>query len=170
MFKKGEKSLQMIFGLFILLIISLVVLSLFFKFIGKSSSQTEALTTKYFSESQIGQVKQECENLCGNIRTDDDVIEFCRTFYPVDWNGNNIQGDLINQGKWQFCEDKIPCFLIYDCGEWNGEKCKNFLQINRPDFLSKLAEGGPFGSCGMPDSGYNWMKKYGYNESSVITP
>ena len=165
--KKGEKSLQMIFGLFILLIISLVVLSLFFKFIGKSSSQTEAITTKYFSESQKGNVIQECENLCGNIKGIDGAIEFCRRTYSVDWNGNNIQGNLITEGRWEFCEDKIPCFILVDCKGYDGSSCKNILSTQRPDFLTELTKDGLNGTCGMSNTNSNWMKKFEFSGGST---
>ena len=164
--KKGEKSLQMIFGLFILLIISLVVLSLFFKFIGKSSSQTEAITTKYFSESQKGNVIQECENLCGNIKGIDGAIEFCRKTYQVDWNGNNIQGNLISEGRWEFCEDKIPCFILVECRGYTGLDCKSILSTQRQDFLTELTKDNVSGTCGMSNTDSNWMKKFEFSGGS----
>lgn len=180
MTKKGEKSLQMIFGLFLLLIISLVVLNLFFKFTEKSSSKMESASTEYFSKASKGRAIQDCQALCDNIKDIGTLMEFCRTHHSLDWNGNQIADDLISEGKWDFCENKIPCFVLIDnCGQtsqpasdpYDGYQCARVLnnpENNRLNWYTALAcDDGVTedfeGTCGLDvDSTANWMNKFGF--------
>jgi len=150
-FKKAEKSLQMIFGLFMLLIISLVVLNLFFKFTEKSSTKMEGASTEYFSKAEIDQAKQDCQALCDNIKDTGTMLTFCKTYHQIDWNGNQIMNEPISEGKYDFCESKIPCFvLVDDCGKsstagtvYDGEKCATVLNDpnnNRQAWYQALAQ------------------------------
>ena len=175
-FKKAEKSLQMIFGLFMLLIISLVVLNLFFKFTEKSSTKMEGASTEYFSKAEIDQAKQDCQALCDNIKDQGTLLTFCKTYHQIDWNGNQIEGDMISEGLYDFCEHKIPCFvLVDDCGKtstagvvYDGNYCKTQLQANRVAWYDALANNPVSGTaaldddCGMTDSCANWKCRFGF--------
>ena len=133
--KKGAKSLQMIFGLFMLLIISLVVLAMFFKFIRKGGSSMTEQQTNYAQEARKEAAVQECEKLCNEIQGSDGIIEFCRTQFKVDWNEDGVIEGHADKGKWWFCEKKIPCFVLYpDCkNRYDGARCREELAKYRKD-------------------------------------
>jgi len=153
--KKAEKELQMIFGLFILLIISLVVLSLFFKFTEKSSGQLAGAGEEWRKKAAIEKASQDCEILCNQIHDDNTLIEFCKTSYRVDWNKDNTIGGREDWGKWQFCEELIPCFVLVDnCqdGKYTGKKCRSVLKKERPDAYAKLSDAPATGLCGELDN------------------
>ncbi|MEM0231212.1 MAG: hypothetical protein QXW00_00310 [Candidatus Woesearchaeota archaeon] len=169
--RKGEKELQMIFGLFVLLIISLVVLSLFFKFTEKSSGKMEGASTEYFTKATIDKAIQTCQGLCEAINDDNTLIEFCKRTIQVDWNGNQNLKDKVTYGKWQFCEDKVPCFVLVDkCqnGKYTGETCKNTLldpDNNNLATYDQLAARGLDDGCGLDtESQMNWKVRFGFTE------
>jgi hypothetical protein len=169
--KKAEKELQMIFGLFVLLIISLVVLSLFFKFTEKSSGKMEGASTEYFTKAELEKVRQDCQSKCDQIITDNDAIEFCKALTKVDWNGDKTIVGRATYGKWQFCEAKIPCFILVDnCkgGMYDGSKCKailsdpanNNLEVYASITADGLEDGCALTTTGDPATSSNWKEKF----------
>ena len=138
--KKGDKTLNMIFGMFVLVIISVVILSIFFR-VAKSPDDLIDTTQPYLLEAEKGLAFSQCESLCLQADSVDTAIEFCRKLFKIDWNGNGIvKGDLTTstRGRWSFCEDKIPCFLLHDCSEkgYGYEQCKSLLENNDIRFWS----------------------------------
>lgn len=127
--KKGEKSLQMIFGLFLLLIISLVVLSMFFKFVAKGSSETSTAAEDYTKSAAIDKAITECENLCREANDIASKIEFCSTIYEVDWDKDGSIEGSAEYGQWWFCEAKVPCFVLTDSckSKIDGHYCRDLL-------------------------------------------
>ncbi len=176
--KKGEKSLQMIFGLFILLIISLVVLSLFFKFTEKSSSTMSSTGKEYFAKAAVDKAIQECQVLCESIEDVNTAIEFCKKYQSIDWDGDNLLNSKVSYGRWDFCEDKVPCFVLVDnCKEgiYNGEGCNSLLDQYRDDFYESLYNepNGNIeeGTCGLdPNSPGNWKMVFGFNNPPNPSP
>ncbi len=184
MSKKGEKSLQMIFGLFILLIISLVILSLFFKFTERTSGTLGETQEEYFSKAQFESAISECENLCTKVTDVNTALEFCKQYQRIDMDGDKEPSPATKQdwGKWQFCEDRIPCFILHTCDSgkttYDGAKCKQVLLTNRPQYYEMLeydsteVTGDPqAGTCqltteGDPENSPNWVYKYGYYEGA----
>jgi len=184
--KKGEKSLNMIFGLFLLLIISLVVLNLFFKFTEKSTKSLESSSKEYYSKAAVENVKQQCQQLCDGIQDLNGLIEFCGKSFKVDWNGNNIvAGEKVRFGKWEFCEEKIPCFVLKDdCPNADGARCKQILldpASNSKDYYDSLAKNGFSDTCSLSvpqpepsdndytngvyeDNTANWKVKWNYRQ------
>ena len=174
--RKGEKSLQMIFGLFILLIISLVVLSLFFKFTEKSSSQMSTASTEYFSKAAVDKSIQECQNLCDTIHDINGILEFCGKVQKVDFDGDNALLSKISRGRWDFCEDQVPCFVLVDnCkqGQYDGFKCKQVLldkDNHRMDYYIALNNTGMGGTCRMSTSSLaNWKVYYMWNDTTKFS-
>ena len=173
--KKGEKELQMIFGLFVLLIISLVVLMLFFRFIKGSTGSIQGVQKDFFAKNKIDNAVETCKSLCDEIQTADDAIDFCSKTRRMDFNGDGMAANFTraNKGAFTFCEDRVPCFVLYpkcpsaDNPIYNGKYCKFLLSSRRPDYLKKLMYQTPQGTCGLPikkENGgdANWVLKYGY--------
>ncbi|MBN1386228.1 hypothetical protein JW968_04635 [Candidatus Woesearchaeota archaeon] len=171
--KKGEKSLTMIFGLFLLLIISLVVLNLFFRFTEKSTTKMQGASTEYDVRQTQEKAIDNCESLCDNIKDFGSIMDFCMTYHSLDWNRNQIKNDKISEGKWDFCEDKIPCFVLNDrCMTGgtivDGDKCRTVLmnsESNRKEWYNALAEGGIDDGCGLEDVDSNWKYHFGFNST-----
>jgi len=171
--RKAEKELQMIFGLFVLLIISLVVLSLFFKFTEKSSGKMEGASTEYFTKAEMDKAIQECQLKCDNIKDDNTLIEFCKKTVQIDWNSDKLIKGNVSYGKWQFCENKIPCFVLVDTcqgGKYDGSKCKEVLSDpnnNNIAAYNALASGDVEPAlhddgCGLTNEPSNWKVKFGF--------
>jgi len=170
--KKADQTLNMIFGLFILLIISLVVLSLFFKFTEKSSGTMTETQETFFSKQQLQTVQNDCAVLCSEITGVDTAISFCKKYQRMDMDGDkmvspSIKADL---GRWSFCEDRVPCFILTTCEfastAYDGAKCKQILHDNRLDFYTQLEYLNASATCGLSTIGEeakaNWVFKYGF--------
>ncbi len=188
--KKGEKELQMIFGLFVLLIISLVVLMLFLKFTRKSTTSMMSAQGNFFAKSKIDEAKQNCQQLCSAIQEDSSqsaAVSFCSKSMKIDYNGDGQARSFTkaSEGLFITCEDRVPCFvLVPDCGKsWNpdqeaiftGDYCKGLLKRVRPDLLSKLMYDSPKATCNLPvqgQEGYqaNWVLKFGFYNTSEYAP
>ncbi|MFH1398726.1 MAG: hypothetical protein ABIG95_01285 [Candidatus Woesearchaeota archaeon] len=182
--KKGEKSLQMIFGLFILLIISLVVLSLFFKFTEKSSGTMTETQETFFSEAKKQDAISDCENLCNKITNVNNALEFCKATKMIDFDSDKMasKATQADWGEWSFCEDRIPCFILTDCKSgittYDGSKCKEVMTEKRMQFYKALEYDSTEvtgdvkgGTCkmdvsGEPQSSPNWVYRYGYYEGA----
>ncbi len=185
--KKGEKSLQMIFGLFLLLIISLVVLSMFFKFVKKGSTETQTAADDYIKSAAIEAAKTDCENLCKEANDDNSKIEFCSSIYEVDWDKDGTVEGKAQYGAWWFCESKVPCFvLVPQCkNKFDGHYCRDLLAELAPNKYYRLyvdAEGdvpavGDYGDgCSLPTSTsddpdnnifptqYNWKERFCFDK------
>ncbi|MBW2971212.1 hypothetical protein KY320_03570 [Candidatus Woesearchaeota archaeon] len=185
--KKGDKSLSMIFGLFILLIISLVVLSLFFRFTERSTGTIEETQESFFHKQAMEQAISQCQTACSSITDVNTALEFCRKYQKIDFSGDKEASSItkVDWGQWQFCEDRIPCFILTECKSgltvYDGAKCKDYLLNKRKDYYNGLeysqAEVGAgkdtkAGTCGLDTSATtpeeialspNWVVKYGYH-------
>ncbi len=181
--KKGEKELQMIFGLFILLIISLVVLMLFFRFIKSSTGSIKNVQKDFFTKNKIDSAVETCKSLCDEIESSDDAIEFCAKTLAIDFDGDGQAKSYTkwSRGRFIFCEDKIPCFVLYpkcpkpDHVIYDGAYCKNLLkEMGRDDYLDNLMYDDPRGTCDLPigdekGASANWILKYKYYRSEEGT-
>ncbi|MBN1502444.1 hypothetical protein JW930_02790 [Candidatus Woesearchaeota archaeon] len=189
MTKRGEKSLQMIFGLFLLLIISLVVLNMFFKFVGRGSSVIGQESEEYAMKAAKEAALTECENLCNMAGKEEGTIEFCSRVYQVDWNKDGTPQGAAQHGAWWFCEKKIPCFvLVPNCkGTYDGHYCRDLLAQKAPNKYHQLfieisgekpqSTTDYDDACLLPDretydetaglfpTDYNWKERFCFSES-----
>ncbi|MGC8929081.1 MAG: hypothetical protein ACP5OZ_00950 [Candidatus Woesearchaeota archaeon] len=173
--KKGDdKSLQMIFGLFVLLIISLVVLSLFFRFTRSGTGTMTKIQEDWFAQNKVDEAIDKCKTKLDSAKNIDGIIDFCKSYVQIDFDGNkNTLGEKYDKGRYIFCQDKIPCFLLISEEEenkYNGAICKKILSQHRPDSLEKLMYDTPDGDCDLPvpndpkdyPNSPNWVVRYGY--------
>jgi hypothetical protein len=164
----------MIFGLFVLLIISLVVLSLFFRFTKTGTGTMTKVQEDWFSQNKIDDAIDKCKTKLDSAKNIDGIIEFCKYFVQIDFDGNkNTIGEKWDRGRYTFCQDKIPCFLLVSDEEgskFDGANCKSILSKNRPDLLENLMYDSPAGDCDLPvpedpkdySKSPNWVVKYGF--------
>ncbi|MEM2121634.1 MAG: hypothetical protein QXU20_03195 [Candidatus Woesearchaeota archaeon] len=174
--KKGDdKSLQMIFGLFVLLIISLVVLSLFFRFTRSGTGTMSTVQEKWFSQNQIAEARDTCKTLLDEARGPNGMIQFCRKTVSIESEDpDKIVSDRssIDLGMFMACENFIPCFLltIDEPNAMDGNECKRILSEYAPDILESMKYKTPQGNCSLPvptnpeeyPKSRNWVVKYGY--------
>jgi hypothetical protein len=165
--KKGDKTLNMVFTIFVLVLVSVVVLALFFKVIGSSTHRTETLGNEEMSRLKVDTTVQECKNLCEKINGVDSAINFCGETVKIDYDGDAQFTTQHDFGRWKFCEDKIPCFVLAaDCQNdaYNGYRCREIIKRNRPDLYAKLEDNTKTGGCGLPlDNCANWIYKFGFD-------
>jgi len=121
---KGIDALELIFALFILIIVSLVVIRMVTQYV---TVKPILDPIKRWTDSYNYQAaRSQCETLCDNFRKDCDpsaAVTFCTQKADVDLNkdtrvGQKGVGNLVNAIP--FCEDGIYCFHIYpdcECGQ-----------------------------------------------------
>lgn len=133
-FSKGINALEMIFSLFILIIVTLVVIRMVTQYV---TVKPILDPIKRWTDSYNYQAtRSQCETMCDNFRKDCDTkaaVDFCLAKAEVDLNknakvgekgvGNTIAGV-------PFCEDGVYCFHIYpDCECGQTLTTVNCLQI-----------------------------------------
>ena len=111
--RKGQKSLELIIGLLILLVVAAVVINIFLSYVSP-----EKLPSKPDEELETRRAKTTCADLCNSYQASGDksnAIEYCtKKFPPVDWNGDKNLGGT-KMGIWDVCEDAVYCFhLVID--------------------------------------------------------
>ena len=168
--KRGfEKTIEMVFIVFVLVIVTSVVLGVFLK-VFRPSIFKQKCNEVY----QIQQAKQECMRACdmisefGGSSSVDDEIEYCAKTEKIDANCDGLYNEILNYGTIESCEDKVPCFLLYpNCQDLNPEKCKRILLDNNPQKYNQIASTSIQGDCNLTDNYLNWIKKYNYIISST---
>lgn len=155
--KKGL-ALEMIVTLIMLLVVAAVIIGFFLGiFTGKPPfQQSEELVKK---ENFIRQ----CDQLCNNIGSDREAVEFCEKSDSVDWNGDGAkdQAEMLSVPPRAYaCENRIYCFQAYNCNKLRLRQnerfqveacrrvsCESFIEIaaNPQDadrlFLSRITTG-----------------------------
>ena len=167
--KKGDKSLQLIFGILVLVIVSFVVLNMFFKWITIGNTASQKLLTDKEKEA-VWQARQaDCNAACTNALDENSVIEFCAKYYEIDINGDGlIARKSASYGKYDFCEEKVPCFLIANenACTYDGKTCQDLLKSTRPSYYQRFYSPDGTGGCGLdPAAVENWITKFGFNQA-----
>lgn len=119
---KGDKSLEMIIGLIVLLVVAAVVINMF---LGTFDPEgIERLNPK--CETDQTSFKTKCEKLCNQFQTNRNPLtaqEFCETHTKLDLDCDNSLGKSTAKVgyKLEVCEEAVYCFMVQEC-EWaNGE-------------------------------------------------
>jgi hypothetical protein len=118
--KKGINALELVFSMFILIVVTLVVIRLFTGIVKPDtlpSIDDFKYSNNYYKE------KERCSSLCTLFTqsgcTDlSSATSFCELKVSVDIDGNYNPGEKRHYGivnKIPYCEDGIYCFHIYDC-------------------------------------------------------
>ncbi|MGB9749162.1 MAG: hypothetical protein ACP5OZ_00955 [Candidatus Woesearchaeota archaeon] len=162
--KKGmEMTIGIIFTIVVLVIVSGILLAVFYKtiIIPKPNPGSTNL-------QEIENAKRECMQVCelsdyesGN--SINSIVEFCSKTEKIDWNGDGLYNGILDYGAILSCEDKVPCFVLYDCKDLNGFKCKEYLKKYADYKYARLEYANKTGDCGLDDkSQNNWILKYGF--------
>ncbi|MEM2121633.1 MAG: hypothetical protein QXU20_03190 [Candidatus Woesearchaeota archaeon] len=162
--KKGmEITLGLIFTVVVLVIVSATLLALFFKIL-----KIPKPTPPNQNIQELESAKRECMQICelSSYETGssiNSIVEFCSKTVRIDWNNDGVYNGILDYGTILSCEDKIPCFLLYDCKELDGFKCKEYLKKYADYKYAKLEYTNKSGTCGLDEKNQNnWIVKYGY--------
>jgi len=142
---KGVNALEIVFAMFILIVVTLVVIRLF---TGIVKQDTLPNLDDFRQAYRYSQEKSKCSNLCSDYTiggcTSNDLAAayaFCEHKINLDIDGNNVPGEIGHYGvvtSIPYCEDGLYCFHIQECGCGNyilgPEAC---LQTMR-DYLTKI--------------------------------
>ncbi len=118
--KKGVNALEVVFGVFLLIIVVFVVMRLITNFVRpeKVTAQLQGFNEAYkFSEEQAA-----CNSLCENYNVNNcnkrDAVDYCLKKVKIDIDGNKNPGEKGHGGfvrNLPYCEDGLYCFHITDC-------------------------------------------------------
>lgn len=183
---KGDKSLEMIIGLIVLLVVAAVVINMFLgtfdpNKIGKVNPQCDTDKKTFITK---------CERLCNQFQTDRNPLtakEFCETSTKLDVDCDNKISKTTSKVEipLEICEDTVYCFMVQSCDWANGKlgwsecvstMCEVYTQLYDGDtdlaneaVLDKIKTGETITSCQLPeDEKLNWFQRfYGSNPCGV---
>lgn len=137
--KKGLDALQLVFMMFILIVVTLVIIRLFTGIVSKDTLpdiKSFQQTYKYTQEkNRCGNLCSSYTDSCSDIRA---AVSYCREKVYVDINGDGRTGERkaygIVAGE-PFCEDGLYCFHIYQC------KCgESAVELDATECLSVMKD------------------------------
>lgn len=125
--RKGQKSLEMVIGLIILLVVAAVVIKLF---LGQMNPERIGRLGPKQVELRLANEEITCRQLCSQFINNNfdklSAVEYCKHFVGIDINENGDIRDYFEYRTFDICEDHIYCFHMYDC-RWDVGK----LDFNR---------------------------------------
>jgi len=137
--QKGLDALELVFAMFILIVVTLVVIRLFSSYVTKETlPPLDDFRKAYDYERQ----KSKCDSLCsdftqrGNCEDLSAAVTFCQTKVSVDIDGNYKTGEPRHFGiiaGIPYCEDGLYCFhMAQDCAcgsmVLSAETCLSIMQ------------------------------------------
>lgn len=131
MIRKGQKSLEMIIGLVILLVVAGVVISTFLnQFQDNPGSQ-------YEDTLQKEEIKRTCNTKCSTYKTASGIraqtaaIDYCTSTFSYDADGDGTLSETAGRLYNTYCEDGVKCFNIHTCeigrSTLDAERCKQIM-------------------------------------------
>ncbi len=173
--RKGVNALEIVFGMFLLLIVVFVVIRLITQFVrpGPIAEPIENFNSAYKYEQE----RSKCKDLCDQYITEecdiDRAVNYCLKKIEIDITGNKqVNEPRIGSfvASLPYCEDGLYCFHIYNCKcgthRLTPENCRRILcdyyirekglyadPNENPDVLTEVAniitgpKGINFGTC-----------------------
>lgn len=183
--KKGLNALEIIFSLFVLIVVVLVVIRLFISkmTLEELEGPIKDIKTTYNYNVEYSRCKILCDK--HEITCDDyDAVDFCLEKITIDISGDDNPGEKKQGGVafgMPFCEDGMYCFHIKkDCGcgtsVLDGETCLDILcdyyvselELEPDKVMKSLRTYIHWGSCDWDPRDWNWKKKGGISVYSPI--
>lgn len=177
---KGQKSLEMIIGLIMLLVVAAVVIGIFLNYFVESG-ELEKIRGGADKEVERQEFISYCQRLCSdyvNSGNEAQASAFCEYHQGVDLDGDRtVTKAEAYTKKLLVCEDNVYCFMVTDCQLPRGnnldwEKCKDiecqvYMELYDGDpaqaFVAISNKIEP-GNCALPaDEDLNWWTRYGYD-------
>ncbi len=141
---KGQgKALELVLVLFVLIVVVYVILQLFQSLLSQQTGKLNQIISGEEAKMEVTKAQDYCRSMCNAYQTNPSektLASFCTAFYEknIDLNGdgkidyaetsNYPEISLTGIGT---CENRIPCFLIYECKSGthtiNANDCKDAL-------------------------------------------
>jgi hypothetical protein len=131
MSRKGQKSLEMIIGLVILLVVAGVVISTFL------SQFQDTPGDQYDSTLEAEEISRQCTAKCADykdatgIQAQTAAIDYCTSNFVLDENGDGTIAGTAGVGYNRYCEDGVKCFHKHTCQTGsttlNAERCAEIM-------------------------------------------
>jgi len=118
--RKGVNALEIVFGMFLLIIVVFIVIRLTTTFVRpeKVSAPLQSFEASTQYNDELGKCKNLCENYNANNCNRRDAVNYCLQKVKLDIDGNSIPGEK-GHGNFvrnlPYCEDGLYCFHINDC-------------------------------------------------------
>jgi len=134
--RKGVNALEIVFGMFLLLIVVFVVIRLITNFV--TPSKVAEPLQNFDAAYRYDQERSKCKDLCDQYTTEecniDRAVDYCLKKINIDITGNKQTGEP-NRGGFvaglPYCEDGLYCFHIYNCKcgtfKLDAENCRKIL-------------------------------------------
>jgi hypothetical protein len=135
--RKGVDALQMVFAMFILIVVTLVMIKLF---TGIVKPDTLPKIDDFQHAYNYNREVIRCGNLCNAFTTGGctdmrSAVGFCREKVSIDINGDGRTGERKAYGiiaGIPYCEDGLHCFNIYQCAcgytELDAKECLSVMK------------------------------------------
>jgi hypothetical protein len=121
--KRGQASLEMVVGLIILLVVAGVVIGFVMTTMNKGNMEQ-------VTGGPAGKFMDNCKAFCETK----DYMSYCTATMKgitgsTDWNRDNQESGLVKDkvSVWDFCEDRVYCFLVSECSTMTTEGCRNYM-------------------------------------------
>jgi len=138
---RGEtKPIEIILGIFILIVVSVMLLQLVRRFMTEQSGRLEQLSLEERRQASMENALQVCNNLCNRAMaescSDAKVAEYCLQEVSIDYNGNGrtFGNEYGSAAGIYTCEIPVYCFQITECSSCNlpqgvqgAQRCKTRL-------------------------------------------
>jgi hypothetical protein len=127
---KGQKSLEMIIGLVMLLVVASVTISMFLNVFQEPELGDETV------EKQ--KIQKECSSHCNDFKESNGrnqlsaALQYCKAKFERDVTGDGTSSGIAGSGYNSYCEDGIKCFNVHTCEIGLGEtldaqKCRSLM-------------------------------------------
>lgn len=159
--KRGA-ALKFIFLVLMLIIVGSVVLSLLIKYSEKYSSPEKTFA---FNSFTLKQKMIQCETKCSLITRLDEssYLDYCASFFEFDADEDGKVNEVFEYGRRAFCQDKIPCFAIFECNHLDAD-CKEVLCRQRPDiYYSNFYYEDSGAYCSLSENEKSWIAAFNTN-------
>lgn len=138
--KAQVKAVEIVLGMFILLVVAVVLIQMFRSFMGQQASQLQDTMLEEKIRASKDRALESCNSQCsqasGASCSDLEVANFCLKKVGIDYNGNG-RADSREYGEIvgvYTCEDPVYCFQLTSCdrcgipsGAEGARKCKEKL-------------------------------------------
>lgn len=174
---KGQKSLEFIIGLVILLVVAGTVISVF---LGQFD---DGIGDEFEGELEEQEIERTCDSLCNEFQQregasgDAAMAEYCTRTFVADTTGDGTTSNRAGGFYNTYCEDGIKCFNMHDCDlgfdTLNAETCMERMEDAQTIDADDVApfyetgvsdDGRGVGTCDLPDvEEETWYEAEGYD-------
>jgi len=121
MHRAQANPLEIVIGLFIVLVVAASVLLLFRNLMGQQTSQLQDQMVEQTRQNSISLALQKCNNLCQQAQaascSELSLAKFCLETVQIDYNGNGQKNsfEFGSEAGIYSCESPVYCFQLTDC-------------------------------------------------------